>query len=202
MNQIALTGLLRIELPSRTLRYCDGAFFEYESEIYRPDDAVFGTIGQMEAMSEGVGDFVPAVTMTLLIPDSSAAADVSAPGNQTARAVFTIAEYDAETGAILSADKQFDGQLDQTVFTIGNGKKELGVSIVSLAERLFEGNIGNTLNPTFHKSVYAGEKGHDNANGLSVGIAWGTEAPRNSTGGSGISYVDGGVNARSQRDYR
>lgn len=201
MNQIALTGLLRVELPTRTLRYCDGAFFVYNGETYRPDDAVFGTIGQLEAMTEGVGDFVPAVTMTLKIPDASAAADVSAPGNQTARAVFTIAEYDVETGAIITADKQFDGQLDQTVFTIGNNKKELGVSVVSLAERLFEGNIGNTLNPTFHKSIYPGEKGHDNATGLSVGIAWGTESPRNYSGGGGGSYFGGGGNARDLRQY-
>lgn len=191
MNQIALTGLLKIVLPSRTLRYCDGAFFVYNSETYRPDDAVFGTIGQFEPVTEGVGDFVPAITMTLMIPDATAAADVTAPGNQKARAIFTIAEYDPETGVILSAQTQFDGQLDQAVYTVGIGKKELGVSVVSLAERLFEGNIGNTLNSTFHKSVWPGEKGHDNATGLIVNVAWGVEAPGRggSRGGNVIDTV-------------
>lgn len=203
MNQIALTGLLRIDLPSRTLRYCDGAFFNYNGDLYRPEDDVFGTIGQFEAMTEGVGDFVPAVNLTLLIPDATVAADVSAPGNQTARAVFTIAEYDVETGAILSAETQFDGQLDQTIFIIGNDKKQLGVSVVSLAERLFEGNIGNTLNPTFHKSVWPGEKGHDNATGLTVGVAWGVESPNRNgaAGGSAFGSGDGGAATRAA-DFR
>ena len=80
----------------------------------------------------------------------------------------------------------FDGQVDQTVLTVGKGTKELAVSVVSLAERLFEGNIGNTLNPTWHKSIWPGETGHDNATGLSVSVAWGTESPtRYSTGGAG-----------------
>lgn len=190
MNQIALTGLVKIVLPSRTLRYCDGAFFVYNSETYRPDDDVFGTIGQFEPVTEGVGDLVPAITMTLMIPDATAAADVTAPGNQTARAIFIIAEYDVETGAILSAQTQFDGQLDQTIYTVGLAKKELTASVVSLAERLFEGNIGNTLNPTFHKSVWPGERGHDNATGLAISVAWGVEAPgrsgRSSSNFSGI----------------
>lgn len=205
MTQIALTGLLRIELPSRTLRYCDGAFFTYNSELYRPSDDVYGTIGQIEAVTEGVGDFVPAITMTLLIPDATVAADVTTPGNQKSRAVFTIAEYDAETGVISSAQTQFDGQLDQSVFVVGRGKKELGVSIVSLAERLFEGNIGNTLNPTFHKSVWPGEKGHDNATGLAVNVAWGVEAP--TSGGGTIGGAVRGVlgnnsNPQRARDVR
>src|SRR5690606_3785725 len=98
---------------------------------------------------------------------------------------FWIAEYDVATGIISTADVQFDGQIDQTVFSSGRGTKELSMSIVSLAERLFEGNIGNTLNSTWHKSVWPGEKGHDNATGLSVPIAWGTEAPRSYRTGEG-----------------
>ena len=185
MKQIALTGLLRIELPDRTLRYCDGGFFKFNGETYRSFDDVFGTVGTVEAVKEGIGDIVPAVNMTLLIPDASGVADVSKPGNQKSRVVFTIAEYDVETGLIQSSNKQFDGQLDQTVFVISRDRKELGITVVSLAERLFEGNIGNTLNSTFHKSVWPGEKGHDNATGLTVDVAWGVESPRRNGGGGG-----------------
>ena len=200
MNQIALTGLMKVELPSRTLRLCDGAFFIYEGETYEEEDSVFGTIGSFEPVEEGVGDFVPAINMTLLIPAATVAAEVSAPGNQTSRATFSIAEYDVETGLIISADVLFDGQLDQTTYVIGDGKKELGVAIVPLAERLFEGNIGNTLNSTFHKSVHPGEKGHDNATGLSVGVAWGTESPRRGSGGGGGG--GGGRDIRPRYDFQ
>lgn len=202
MSRISLTGLVRIEMPGRTLRFCDGGFFEFGGEIYRSDDAVYGTIGQFETMSEGVGDIVPAIAMTLLPPDETAAVDVSTPGNQTARAVLTIAEYDVDTGVITSSETQFDGQVDQTLFTIGNGKKQLSVSIVSLAERLFSGNIGNTLNPSFHKSIHVGETGHDNATGLSTSVAWGVEKPVSGGGGyGGYGYGRGGGGGSIRNEY-
>src|SRR3546814_8736110 len=53
------------------------------------------------------------------------------------------------------------------MLTVG-ASRELAVSVVSLAERLFELNIGNSLNSAWHKSVWPGELGHDNATGLSI----------------------------------
>ncbi|MBX7459561.1 hypothetical protein [Qipengyuania huizhouensis] len=202
MNQVALTGLVQIDLPERTLRYCDGGFFEFGGEAFRSRDDTFGTIGSLQAMSEGVGDVVPALQMTLLPAGDAAAADLSKPGHQTSRVRFWIAEFDPATGVIGSAEVMFDGQIDQTILTVGKGTKTLDVSVVSLAERLFEGNIGNTLNPTWHKSVWPGETGHDNATGLSKPVAWGVESPRVGTTGRG-SYNDGSgpVGARDLRAY-
>lgn len=202
MTTISLTGLLQIDLPEKTLRYCDGGFFIYGGQTFQSSDDVFGTVGSVQGLSEGVGDSVPALQMTLLPPDSTTAAQIAKPGHQTARVRFWIAEYDVATGIISTADVQFDGQIDQTVFSSGRGTKELSMSIVSLAERLFEGNIGNTLNSTWHKSVWPGEKGHDNATGLSVPIAWGTEAPRSSyTSGSSWSGVVGGGSTIRNTSY-
>lgn len=195
MSRIALTGLVKIELPGRTLRFCDGGFFVYEGETYRSKDAVFGTIGKLQTMAESVGDIVPAIIMTLLPPDTSAASEISQPGNQTARARIIIAEYDPDTGVISEGTTEFDGQLDQTVLTVGSNKKQLAISIVSLAERLFERNIGNTMNPQWHKSVWAGELGQDNATGLGRAVAWGTEAPGGSNFyGNGAGGGVGGIN--------
>lgn len=202
MNQVALTGLVQIDLPERTLRYCDGGFFEFGGEAFRSSDATFGTIGSLAAMSEGVGDVVPALQMTLLPAGDAAAADLSRPGHQTARVRFWIAEFDPETGVIGSAEVMFDGQIDQTILTVGKGTKTLDVSVVSLAERLFEGNIGNTLNPTWHKSVWPGETGHDNATGLSKPIAWGVESPRRGYSGGGGGLAPGGGSDFQPRDLR
>lgn len=178
---IGLTGLVKIELPSHTIRLCDGGFFEYDSEIYRSKDTVFGTIESYESIEEGVGDIVPAVILTMLPPSTSAVADISQPGNQTARVTFTIAEYDADTGEIITADTQFLGQVDQTIFHLGKTTRKLTMSVVSLFERVFEGNLGNSLDPQFHKSVWPGETGHDHATGLNVAVAWGIDNPSNPT---------------------
>lgn len=206
MNRIALTGLLAIDLPEREIRLCDGGFFEYDGDTYRGKDAVFGTVGGVDTLTEGLGDSVPALSITLLPPDSTAAVDLSKPGHQTAEVRFILAEFDVDTGQITSADVQFVGQVDQTVLTVGKGQRELAISVTSLAERLFEGNIGNSLSPVFHKTVHPGEHGHDNATGLTVPVAWGVEKPRGDVtgmggGGGGFGGRDPGFGAQNLRQY-
>lgn len=197
MSSVALTGLIQIDLPETTLRFCDGDFFEFNGETFESEHPVFGTIGALDAMSEGVGDSVPALQLTLLPANDAAAADISKPGHQTARVRMWIAEYDSNTGVIGSSEVMFDGQIDQTVLTVGKGVKTLDVLVVSLAERLFEGNIGNTLNATWHKSVWPGETGHDNATGLSRPVAWGVERPiGGGSGGNGGGGPGSGAGGR------
>ena len=191
MSSVALTGLVKIELPGRTLRFCDGGFFVYQGETYRSRDEVFGTIGSLQTMAESVGDIVPAVVMTLLPPNSTAPAQISQPGNQRSPAQFIIAEYDVDTGAITNGAVEFYGQLDQTILKSTGDEYSLAVSVVSLAERLFERNIGNSMNSSWHKYVWPGELGQDNATGLNASVAWGVEAApgggtvRGSGGGGG-----------------
>lgn len=190
MSRIALTGLVKIELPDRTLRFCDGGFFEYESETYRSDDPVFGTIGSLQTMAESVGDTVPAVVLTILPASAAAPEELSQPGNQKSPVKFIIAEYDADSGEITSGQVEFYGQLDQTILKASGGEYSLSVSVVSLAERLFERNIGNSMNSNWHKYVWPGELGQDNATGLTQAIAWGIES--GSSRGGGV-YVGGGA---------
>jgi hypothetical protein len=180
MKRVGLIGLCKIELPGsyEDVLLCDGGFIVFDGDTYRSKDPVFGTIGSVQAMQEGVGNEVPALEMVLLPPGTSEPGDLTDPGWQTSRVRFWIGEYDVDTGALDGTpDVIFDGQLDRTMLTVGTSR-ELAISIVSLAERLFELNTGNSLNPTWHKSVWPGELGHDNATGLSIPVAWGVESPR------------------------
>lgn len=183
MTSVALAGLVKIELPNDTIRFSDGDFFVYESEKYNSYSAEFGTISSLRVMSESIGDTVPALTLRILPPDINAAATLSEPGNQKSAVTFVIAEYDYETGVISSGDTFFRGFVDQTMLTVGKNIYELAMTVVSLAERLFEGNIGNSMNPVWHKSVHPGELGHDNATGLAIQVAWGVESPPQNRGG-------------------
>lgn len=186
MNRIGLIGLVKIELPADTILLCDGGFIEFASEIYRSADATFGTIGSVQALAEGQGDEVPALELTLLPSGDAAPADLLQPGFQRSRVRFWIGEYDLDTGLLDGTpDLMFDGQIDQTTLKVG-ATRELAMSVVSTAERLFERNTGNSLSDSWHQSVWPGEKGHANATGLSVPVAWGAESPpRNYGGGSG-----------------
>lgn len=177
MNRVGLIGLVRIELPARTVRLCDGGFILWGAEVFKSADAVFGTVASLEALGEGVGDEVPALELAFLPPAASTPADLSQPGFQRSRVLFAIAEYDVDTGLMVGTpDVMFDGQIDRTQLTVGR-QRELAVTVVSTAERLFDLNIGNSLSSTFHKSVWPGELGHDNATGLGVQTAWGVERP-------------------------
>jgi hypothetical protein len=183
-----LAALARLDLPTGTVRLCDGGLVTLGGDTFTALDATFGTLGAIEALGEGIGDEVPALRMTLLPAGSAAPSALSQPGFQTARVRLWIAEVNPATSAVSGTpDLQFDGQVDQTVLRLGRDRRELDMTVVSMAERLFNRASGNNLSPTFHKSVWAGETGHDQASGLTVSVAWGAEAPvtsgRATTGG-------------------
>lgn len=183
MPRVSLIGLCKIELPSGDVRLCDGGFIVFDAETYRSADALLGTIGSMQPLGEGAGNEIPALEMVLLPPEATTPAELVQPGWQTSRARFWIGEYDPEAGTLIGTpDLMFDGQLDQASLAVG-ASRELAVTVVSLAERLFERNAGNSLTSAFHKSVWPGELGHDNATGLNVQVAWGAASPA-SAGGS------------------
>lgn len=188
MNTVGLIGLCKIELPDGDVRLCDGGFIEFDSEVYRSSDALLGTIASIQAMGEGTGPEVPAMEMVVLPPEASAPGDLAQPGWQTSRARFWIGEYDPEAGTLIGdPDLVFDGQLDQASLSVGLAR-ELALTVVSLAERLFERNAGNSLTSAWHKSIWPGELGHDNATGLSVQVAWGAANPAGTTTASAASY--------------
>jgi hypothetical protein len=175
MERIALTGLCKIELPSATIRLCDGGRIVWGAETFRGKDATFGTIGSLQPLREGVGDELQPLELTLLPPDTTAAASLVVPTFQGSRVRLWIAEYVVATGAVTGTPElKFDGELDQATLSLEN---VLELTVIPRAARLFELNIGNSLSPAFHKTIWPGETGHDNATGLGRPVAWGTSAP-------------------------
>lgn len=203
MRTLGLVGLCKIELPEATIRLTDGGFINWGGELFTSKDDVFGTIASIDELSEGVDEEVPALEMVMIPSGTAAAADLSQPGFQRSRVRFWLAEYDRETGLIDGEpDLLFDGQIDQTVLSAGRQSRELSMTIVSTAERLFERNIGNSLSPSFHKSIWPGETGHDNATGLGAPVAWGVEAPPSTSVGYYGGSSGGGRGAdRRNVDY-
>ncbi|WBQ17465.1 hypothetical protein [Sphingobium yanoikuyae] len=193
MRRTRLVGLLKLELrDSRTLRLCDGGWVPWDAEKFTSRDATFGILGALESFEEGVSDEVPAFSLTFLPASTAAAAELSAPGMQGSRLRLWTAELDDLTGQIVGTpDQQFDGMLDQATLATGLRKRELRITIVPRGERFFNANDGNTLSDTFHKSVYPGERGEENATD-SVSVAWGTEAaPGTNIGASSLTGLGG-----------
>ena len=177
MDIVTLAGLVKIEIPSSTIRLCDGGFVIWSAETFASADDAFGAIGELASLSEGVGDEVPALGITFLPKSTASAASLSNGAWQGSRVRFWIAEVNQATAAVVGTPTlMFDGQIDSTELVVGRGTRELRMDVVSRAERLFVINEGNTLSPRFHKMIYPGELGHDNASG-SITVAWGTAQP-------------------------
>lgn len=196
MNSLSLIGLVQIDLPTHTVRLTDGGFIVFSGQTFTSADAVFGSIGSIETLNEGVGDELPALQVTFLPAASATPAQLSSPGFQRSRCRFWLGEYVPATGLISGTPTLlFDGQLDRTQLRVER-EREVTFSVVSLAERLFETNLGNWASSTFHKSIWPGELGHDNATGLKIPVAWGTAAPPAASGGASPAYEVWGKGVR------
>lgn len=184
--RIGWIGLIKIDLPGgATIRLSEGVVVSWAGEIYAPRDATFGSIGKIEGLEESIGGGVPQLQMTLNPPLTASAAALLIPGAQRARVRAWLAQFDVDMGEVTGVPAlQFDGFLDRAELSRGPAVIELVVAVVSWLEHLFELNIGNSLNPGFHKQVWPGETGEDQATGLSLPDAWGVEAPPRAASGT------------------
>ena len=183
-------GAIRIDLnDGRVIRLLDGAgkltFFGAD---WTGRDPTFGVLAAIEALDDGVGDEAPALSITLLPPTASAAADLSAPGMQGSRIRLWLGAVAPGTASVI-ADPYllFDGELDQPVLNDGPGEYTLEIECVSAFERLFDNEEGHRLADSYHKANWPGETGLSFVTGIVKAIIWG---PGDRPGG--IDFVSGG----------
>lgn len=197
MDRITLCGLIKIELPTYTVLISDGGFVYYDGDTYQSSDAEFGVISGFE-VSGTAPDQAPGGKVTFLTPSADAAAQLVSPGFQTSKLSIWLAEIDESTATVIGTPTILSlAQLDRGVISETMRSREVALEFVSLGERLMTINEGNSLNGTFHKRIFAGELGLDNAIGMGVTIAWGAAAPPRGvtsgvSGGSGNRRDIGG----------
>lgn len=173
-----LVALMRIELPGRTVRMCDGGFIYWGVDLYDCIDELFGTIGGAESFEEKVGDEAPGGKLSFLPPSASAGAALSNPAFQGARMRFWLGEYDPMTGRIIGTpDLAADLSIDTATVKASRGARVVDIEFESAAKRLFMVLRGNALNDRFQQSCYPGELGMSNATGMPRSTAWGAATP-------------------------
>ena len=165
----------------------DGGFVNYLGDTYQSEDPLFGVLSGFE-INGTAPDQAPGGKITFLTPSSSAAAQLVSPGFQTSKLSIWLAEIDEATATVIGTPRILTlAQLDRGVISETMRSREVALEFVSLGERMMTINEGNSLNGTFHKRLFAGELGLDNAIGMGVTVAWGTSAPPRGVtyGGSG-----------------
>lgn len=195
--RVGLTGLLKIELPDGDVTLSDGGVTVFGGDTYRPQDATLGAWSSISTIAEGVGDEIPAIEFTFAPPGPIAVTALSVGAIQQSRVRLWVAEYDVTTGAVVGTPElRFIGVVDQPQVSFSFRQFSASITAVPDLEAMFFKDTGNGLSATFHKALYAGELGHDNASGLSVPIHWGTQAPRGGgASGFGANVLNGAINA-------
>ncbi len=183
MERVTLAGLLKLELPERTVLLCDGGFVGWGADTFLSADPVFGTVGGFDQISEGTGDEAPAGTVQFYPADLAAAVALSKPGHQGSRLRIWIAEIDETSGLVIGApDLIVDWITDRTILKRESGLRVLEMACVTGSQRLLAKSDGNVLSTPAHQRTWPGEQGFDNATGLAAQFAWGIAAqPRGTT---------------------
>lgn len=177
-ERVMIASLLKLELPGHTVRLIDAGTLPVRDEVYSSRDALIGVPMGFEQLSEGVGDEGPAGMLTFAPPQDVPATSLNDPAFQGSRLRLYIAEVDPDTGACIGEPDQIcDWIVDHTVLRLSREGRLLDVNCVPMAQRVKQMNQGNCLSPVFHRGIYPGEAGLDNASGTTVDVAWAAAAP-------------------------
>ena len=178
-DRVPIFGAVSIALPGYTLRLLDGSgALTFAGGTFVGDDPTYGVLAAVSEIADGASDEAPAVSITLLPPNDTAAATLAAPAMQGALVQIYAGSWNLDTGAVIADPTLlFIGEVDVPTLSAGDGGRTLEYEVTSISERLFAGDEGLRLSDGFHRSVWPGELGMANVSGVEQTIYWGTQPP-------------------------
>ncbi|NJR80461.1 hypothetical protein [Sphingomonas corticis] len=181
-------GAVTVSLPDYEVNLLDGSgVLAFGGRTYVGDDATFGTISEVEDLTDGAGDSAPAFSMTLLPASDAAAATLARPQMQGSPVMVWIGAVDELTGmAVPDPHLIFVGELDVPTLRSSEHGRALDYEVTSVFERLFEDDESARLSPGHHRSIFPNEAGLDYVTGVSQPVYWGIAGNP-----SAISYQNG-----------
>lgn len=171
---------VEIALPDRVLRLLDApGRVSFAGRTFLGIDPVFGVLGGVESITDGVEDEAPDITLTLEPPTLTAAATLASPAMQGSPVTIWLGVMDRATGAVIADPLViFLGEIDVPSLTGDRDRRALQFSITSVFELLFETDEGVRLNNSFHQSVWPGELGLEYVTEVQRQLPWGAEGAR------------------------
>jgi hypothetical protein len=189
-DRVLLFGAVRIDLPGYTLRLLDGSgFATFDGGTFVGIDPTFGTLAAISDLTDGAGDEAPAISLTLLPPNDTAAATLAAATMQGSIVTVKVGAMDPATGLVIGDPYLvFIGEVDVPELASGAGGRTLDYEVVSVFERLFDDDQGARLVDGYHQSIWPGETGFFDVTGIEQTVYWGQQAPAGA-----VSYGGGGA---------
>jgi hypothetical protein len=173
---VTLAGLLQMDLPGGTVRLCDLGDTRWGGVLFSSDHATFGTVFAVQIGADGLDDVAPGGTLTLIPAGDADADDLADAAMQGSALKMWVAEIDPATGLVTGTPEPiFDGLVDVPRLANRGGARLLDFDFISSAEAFLLRNDGNVLSDRWHQSIWPGELGLQNADGLAVQVAWGVD---------------------------
>ncbi len=168
-------GAVSIDLPAYSLNLLDGAgATSFGGRAFVGCDDTFGTISEVEDLTDGLGDSAPAFSLTLLPSNDAAAAALAAPDMQGAPVYVWFGAIDHLTGLpVPDPHLAFIGEVDVPTLVSDEHSRQLDYEIVSVFERLFEDDESARLSPGWHQSIFPGQLGLQHVTGVDQPVYWG-----------------------------
>lgn len=188
-DRVLLFGAVRIDLPGYTLRLLDGSgFATFDGGSFVGIDPTFGTLAAISDLTDGAGDEAPAISLTLLPPDDTAAATLASAAMQGSIVTVKVGAINPATGLVIGEPYLvFIGEVDVPELASGASGRSLEYEVVSVFERLFDDDQGARLVDGFHQSIWPGETGFFDVTGIEQTIYWGQTPPAGA-----INFTSGG----------
>ncbi len=172
-------GSVAIDLPGYNLSLLDGAgTLSFGGRTYAGEDATYGVLDSVAALSDGMGDEAPRLSITLLPASDAAAADLAGASMQGSRVAIHMGAIVPATGQVVpDPDLLFLGELDVPALRSGEHRRELEIEVASVFERFFEDDWAAALADGYHRSIWPGEAGFGFVTSAAQGVYWGVERP-------------------------
>lgn len=195
---------LEIILPGGTpLRLLDGAseatFTDGGVErTFKGEDDTYGSLGQIQAVAEGLGVEAPRLKFALRPPTLAASAALCQPNIQGCPVTLWLGLVHPTSGLVLpDPEVLFVGNLDVPKYLRGSRRRVVEIDAFSAWESLFAVEEGQRLNDAFHARMYPAELGLVYVTEVERQMPWGGDGARpalvSSRGSTGIGTGGGDV---------
>lgn len=181
-----MAGLLRflaieVDLVDRPLRLLKGpSRLTFDGKTFVGQDPDFGVLAGVSPIADGDGDEVSGLTVTILPPDITSAAELANPAAQGRPVTVWVGDLDLITGQVVGTpDIEFAGEVDVPTLVGDTGEgRALEYAVTGDFEKLFEVDEGALLTNAFHQSVWPGELGCEFVTSVQRQLPIGMDAPR------------------------
>ncbi|WP_412545827.1 hypothetical protein [Maricaulis sp. MIT060901] len=170
-------GAIEIVLPADTVRLSTGLPVTIEGQPFTPKHTVYGSLGRVEGIEDGIGDTVPAPTVEMLTGSDAGIVNLSTAAAQGSRVRLWFGSINRVSGLAVGIQQVFTGILDTAELDPHATGKSLKLQLLTTLALALEPKDHRRCSDSFHQSVWPGERGMRRRSDLRRKFAWRTNQP-------------------------